>query len=174
MNGFHKGQQLSYSYIMTVCARQDGGQRDPLGVGNQVVLAPRLAPVSGIGPSFPLRQPPGWRRYPPRLETSQSGRLLAVWPETFHEAFAKLQIPDSLEDDASRSSPSHTPSPGATSPRECHSSGRTRCRSVPDGSAGAFGQGSAIVWAWVQAIRVGSISIFHHLPLVSPSASPPH
>ena len=50
-NGFHQGQQLSY--IMTVSARQDGGQRDPLGVGNQVVLAPRLAPVSGIGPSFP-------------------------------------------------------------------------------------------------------------------------
>ncbi len=128
-NGLHQGQQLGH--IVTIGSRQDGGQRDPLGVGNQVVFAPRLAPVGGIGPSFSPRRPPlGWKRYPPRLGTSQSGRLFAVWPATVHEGFARPQLPASLEDAANRSCPSHIPFPWATFPRECRSSGRTRYQSV--------------------------------------------
>ena len=50
-NVLHQGQQLGH--VMTISSRQDGGQGDSLGVGNQVVFAPQLAPVSGIGPSFP-------------------------------------------------------------------------------------------------------------------------
>ncbi len=145
-NGFHQGQQLGH--IMTISSRQDDGQRDSLGVGDQVVFAPRLTPIGRIGPRFSPRRPPlGWRRYPPRLGTSQSGRLLAVWPETVHEGFARPQLPASLEDDANRSCPSHTPSPGAASPKECRSSGRTRYQSAPEGRSGASGQGSAIAWA---------------------------
>jgi hypothetical protein len=113
-------------------------------------------------------------RYPPQLGTSQSGRLLVVWPATVHEGFARPQLPASLEGDANKSCPSHIPSPWATFPRECRSSGRTRYQSAPDGPPRAFGQGIAIAWASVAAARVGSIPIVHHLPVVSPSASPPH
>ena len=37
-NGLHQGQQLGH--IMTISSRQDGSQRDSLGVGDQVVFAP--------------------------------------------------------------------------------------------------------------------------------------
>ncbi len=77
-NGLHQGQQLGH--VMTISSRQDGGQGDSLGVGNQVVFAPQLAPVSRIGPSFSPRRPPlGWGRYPPLLETSRCGPFVVVW-----------------------------------------------------------------------------------------------
>ena len=139
-NGLHQGQQLGH--VMTISSRQDGGQGDSLGVGNQVVFAPRLAPVSRIGAGFSPRRPPlGRWRYPPLLETSRCGPFVAVWPAIVHEASARPRLPASLESAANSSSRNHTPFPGATFPRECRSSGQTGIRSAPDGRAKACGQG---------------------------------
>ena len=172
-NGLHQGQQLGH--VMTISSRQDGGQGDSLGIGNQVVFAPRLAPVSGIRAGFSPRRPPlGRWRYPPLLETSRCGPFVVVWPVIVHEASARPRLPASLEGAANSSSPNRIPFPGATSPKECRSSGQTGFRSAPDGPAKACGQGNATGGASAVAARVGSVAIVHRLPVVSPSASPPH
>ena len=49
-NGCHQGQQLGN--IMTVSAGQNGGQRNPFGIGNHVVLTALFAPVRGVGACF--------------------------------------------------------------------------------------------------------------------------
>src|SRR5918992_2111570 len=172
-NSLHQGQQLDD--IVTVSSRENGGQRNPLSIGNHVVFAPQLAPVGRIGPGFfPHRPPLGWRRYPPRPGTSQSGPLLEVWPAAVREAPARPQLPASLADGANTSCPNRSPFPWATFPRECRSSGQTRCQSAPAGRSRASGQGSAIAWAWAAAARIESVPIVHHQATVSPSASPPH
>ena len=142
-NSCHQRQQLGH--VMAVSSGQNGGQGDSLGVRNHVVLTPRFAPVCGIGSRFsPHRQLLGRTHYPPQLGTNQSGRLLAVWTAKVHEASAKPQLPANHEDDASRSCPSRTPSPGVTSPRECRSSGRTTLRSALAGRSKAFDLDSAL------------------------------
>ncbi len=172
-NGLHQGQQLGH--IMTISSRQDGSQGDSLGVGNQVVFAPRLAPVSGIGPGFsPHRPPLGWRRYPPLLETSRCGPFVVVWRAIVHEASARPRLPASLEGGANSSCPNRIPFPWATFPRGCRSSERTGFRSAPDGSSKACGRGNATGGALAAAARAGSVAIVHRLPMVSPLTSPPH
>lgn len=171
-NGSHQGQQLGH--IMTVCFGQKSGQGESIGVSNQVVLAPRFAPVRGIGSRFfPHRQPLGWTRYPPGLGTNQSGRPLAVWTAEVHEASAKPQPPASHEADASNSCPSRTPSPGVASARGCRSSARTRSQSTLAGRSKAFDLDSVVCEAWALAAKAESVPIIYHLPVAFPSASPP-
>jgi len=171
-NGLHQGQQLGH--VMAVSSGQNDGQGNSPGVRNHVVLASRFAPVRGIGSRFfPHHQPLGRTHYPPQPVTNQSDRLLAVWTAKVHEVSAKSQLPANHEDDASRSCPSRTPSPGVTSPRGCRSSGRTTLRSALAGRSKAFDRDSAVGEAWAAATKVESVPIVHHLPVVSPSASPP-
>ena len=172
-NALHQGQQLSH--VVAISPGQDGGQGDSLGIGNQVVFAPRLAPVSGIRPGFSPHLPLlGWKRYPPLLETSRYGPFAVVWPAILHEASARPPLPASLGDDANNSCPTRIPSPWATSPKECHSSERTGFRSAPDGPAKACDQDNATGGALAVAARAVSVAIAHRLSIVSPSASPPH
>ncbi len=126
-----------------------------------------------LGHVPPRHQPLGWTHYPPQLGTNQSGRLLAVWTAKVHATSAKSQLPANHEDDASRSCPTRTPSPGVTSPRGCRSSGRTTLRSALAGRSKAFDRDSAVCEAWAAATKVESVSIVHYSPVVSPSASPP-
>ena len=171
-NGGHQGQQLGH--IMTVCFSQKGGQGESIGVSNQVVLAPRFAPVRGIGSRFsPHRQRLEWTRYPPGLGTNQSGRPLAVWRAEVHEASAKPQPPASHEDDASSSCPSRIPSLEAASARVCHSSARILFQSALAGRSKVFDLDSVFCEAWVLATTVESVPIIYHLPVAFPSASPP-
>ncbi len=171
-NGGHQGQQLGH--IMTVCFSQKGGQGEPIGVSNQVVLAPRFAPVRGIGSRFsPHRQPLGRTRYPPGLGTNQSGRPLAVWTAEVHEASAKPQPPASHEDDASSSCPSRIPSPVAASARGCRSSARILFQSALAGRSKVFDLDSVVCETWALATKVESVPIIYHLPVAFPSASPP-
>ena len=168
----YQGQQLGH--VMVVSPSQNGGPGNSLGVRNHMVLTPRFAPVRGIGPRFsPHPRPLGRTHYPPQLGTNQSGRPLAVWTAKVHEASAKSQLPANHEDDASRSCPSRTPSPGVTSPRGCRSSGRTTLRSALAGCSKAFALESAVCEAWAAATKVELVPIVHHLPVVFPSASPP-
>ena len=171
-NSCHQRQQLGH--VMAVSLGQNGGQGEPIGVSNQVVLTARFAPVRGIGSRFsPHRPPLGRTRYPPGPGTNQFGQPLAVWTAEVHEASAKPQLPASREADASRSSPSHTPSPGVTSPRGCRSSARTISRSEPAGRSRAFSLDSVACEAWALATKVEPVPIIHHLPVAFPSASPP-
>ena len=126
-NGLHQGEQLGH--VMSVRSGENSRQGNPLGIGNDMMLATQLASVGGIGSGFSPRRPRlGRKRYPPRLGTSQSGRLLAVGPVTIHGASARPQLPASRADGANRSCPSHSPFPGAASPKGCHSSGQTGCQ----------------------------------------------
>jgi hypothetical protein len=172
-NGLNQGQQLGH--VMTVGSRHNSRQGSPIGVSNQVVFAPQLAPVSGIGPGFsPHRPRLGWKRYPPRHGTSQSGPLLAACATTVHEVAARPQLPASLADAANKSCLTHSPSPGAASPKGCRSLERTRRQSGPDDRQVAFGQGNAFVWSWVAAVTVESVPIVHRQLVPSSSASPPN
>ena len=171
-NSCHQRQQLGH--VMAVSFGQNGGQWEPIGVSNQVVLTARLAPVRGIGSCFsPHRQPLGRTRYPPGLETNQSGQPLAVWTAEVHEASAKPQLSPNRYADASRSCPSRIPSPRVASARGCRSSGRTTLRSALAGRSKAFDRDSAVCEASAAATKVESVPIVHHLPVVFPSASPP-
>ena len=172
-NGLHHGQQLGH--VVAISPRQDGGQRDSLGIGNQVMFAPQLASVSGIGPSFSPHLPPlGRRHYPPLLETSLYGPLVVVWPAIVHAASARPRLSASLEGGANNSCLSRIPSPWATFPRECRFSGQTEFQSAPDGPAKACGQGNATGGVLGAAARAVSVAIIHPLSMVSPSTSPPH
>jgi len=165
-NSCHQRQQLGH--VMAVSFGQNGGQGEPIGVSNQVVLTARLAPVRGIGSCFsPHRQPLGRTRYPPGLETNQSGQPLAVWTAEVHEASAKPQLSPNREADASRSCPSRIPSPRVASARGCRSSARTIFQSALAGRSRAFDLDIAIGGAWASATRVGLV-----LPVAFPSASP--
>ncbi len=171
-NSCHQRQQLGH--VMTVSLGQNGGQGEPIGVSNQVVLAPRFAPVRGIGSRFfPHRQPLGRTRYPPGLGTNQSGQPLAVWTAEVHEASPKPQLPANREDDASSSCPSRIPSPGVAFATGCRSSARTIFQSALAGRSRAFGLDTVVCEAWALATKGGSIPIIHHLPVAFPSASPP-
>ena len=170
-NSFHQGQQLGH--IMTISSSQESRQGNPFSVSNHMVFAPQLAPVSGVGAGFFPRHPRReLRRYPLRLVTNQSHPLPLVGPAAIHVVAAKLQPPANLEGGVSRSFPNHIPSPEATSPRECRSSGRTGCQSGLGGRPKACDLGSAGIWAWVVAVRAEPIPIAHHLPVVLPCVSP--
>ena len=171
-NSCHQRQQLGH--VMAVSLGQNGGQGEPIGVSNQVVLTSRFAPVRGIGSCFsPHPQRLEWTRYPPGLGTNQSGRPLAVWTAEVHEASAKPQPPASHEDDASSSCPSRIPSPVAASARGCHSSARIIFQSALAGRSKVFDLDSVVCEAWALATKVESVPIIYHLPVAFPSASPP-
>ena len=171
-NGGHQGQQLGH--VMAVSLGQYGRQGESIGVSNQVVLAPRFAPVRGIGSRFsPHPQRLEWTRYPPGLGTNQSGRPLAVWRAEVHVASAKPQPPASHEDDASSSCPSRIPSPGAASARGSRSSARILFQSALAGRSKVFDLDSVVCETWALATKVVSVPIIYHLPVAFPSASPP-
>lgn len=170
-NSLNQRQQLGH--IVTVGPGQDSCQRDSFSIRNHVMFTPWFTPVCRIGPCFfPRLQPLGWMRYPQWLVTNQSGQLLATWQAAVHEISAKPLPHATLLGDANRSCQSRTPSPEVASPRECHSSGRTGCRSAPCDCPEAFCQDSASVSAW-EAVEVAElVPIIHHLPVVLPSVSP--
>jgi hypothetical protein len=147
-NGGHQGQQLGH--IMTISSSQQSRQGNPLSIGNDMMFTPQLALVRGVGASFFPHHPPlGGKHCPPGPVTNQSHPLLVVGPAAIHAAAARPQLPANSAGDASRSCPSHRPSP-----RECRSSERRGCQSGPVGRPKACDQGSPGVWAWLVAAGV--------------------
>ncbi len=146
----HQGQQLRH--IMPVRPSHNRGQRQPIGIGDPMMLTPGLAAVCGIGAGFsPQRLPHAGRRCPRRHETRPGHRPLAVWTTADDEAAPTRRRHAMPSDDASRSSRNHTPSLGATAPMGCRSSGRIECRSTPCGRQCAYVRESGTVQAWEPA-----------------------
>ena len=152
-HGVHQGQQLGY--VVAIGAGQDDRQRRSIGFGKHMMLAPGLAPVRRIGAGlFPRRPRPALTRCPRKPATSPDLPLPAIWTAAFRGAFPTLPLAASLATGASRSSPSHSPFPGAASPRECRSSIRTECRSGLCGRQGACVPDCGTVGVWVPAAAV--------------------
>ena len=167
----HPWQPLRH--IMPVRPGHNRGQRQPVGIGDPMMLTPGLAAVCGIGAGFFFRPPPhAGRHCPHRRETPPGHRPLAVWTTADDEAAPTRRRHAMPSDDASRSSLNPTPSLGATSPTGCRSSGRIECRSTPCGRQCAYGRGSGIVSAWEPAKGVGPFPRAHHSPMVWTSVPP--
>ena len=149
-HGVHPWQPLRH--IWPVRPGHNRGQRQPVGIGDPMMLTPGLAAVCGIGAGFsPQRLPHAGRRCPRRRETRPGHRPLAVWTTADDEAAPTRRRHAMPSDDASRSSRNPTPSLGATDPMGCRASGRIECRSMPCGHQCAYGQESGTVQAWEPA-----------------------
>ena len=169
-HGVHQRQQLGY--VVTIGAGQDGRQRGPIGFGEHVMLAPRLASVRRIGAGlFPRPPRPAPTRCPHKPGTSPTGPRRAIGTTASHGAFPTLPLAANPAAYANKSSPNRIPSPGAASPKECRSSIRTECRSGPCGRPGACVPDceTAGVWGWAAAV-VRSPTV-RRLPKVSPSGT---
>ena len=167
----HQGQQLGH--VMAVGSGQSGRQRHPVAFGDHVMLAPRLAAIRRIGAGFsPRLQPPAPTHCPHRPGTSPVRPRPAIGTAGSHGAFATPRLPANPAAGASRSSPTRSPSPGATSPKECRSSVRRECRSGPSGRLCAGVQGTGTAWAVPVAAVAGLFPIARRSPVVSPSRSP--
>ena len=164
-HGVHPWQPLRH--IWPVRPGHNRGQRQPVGIGDPMMLTPGLAAVCGIGAGFsPQRLPHAGRRCPRRHETRPGHRPLAVWTTADDEAAPTRLLHATPSDDASRSSLNPTPSLGATSPTGCRSSGQIECRSTPCGRQCAYGQESGIVSAWEPAKGGGPFPRGHRSPMV--------
>ena len=121
-HGVHQGQSAwGGRHIVAIGAGQDGRQQRSLGVGEHVMLAPRLAPVRRMGTGlFPHRPRPAPTRCPRKPATSPAGPRRAIWTTAFHGAFPTLPPAANPAADASRSSPNRIPSPGAVRHRRIH------------------------------------------------------
>ncbi len=104
----HQWQHLSH--VVTVGSGQNCRQRSPIGVGDHLMLTPRLPAIRRIGARFsPRLQPPGPTHCPHRHGTSPYRQPLAVWTTGVHGDSATLRLHAILSDGASRSSPIHIP-----------------------------------------------------------------
>ncbi len=167
----HQGQQRGC--VVAVGAGQDGRQRGSVGIGEQVMLTPGLAPVRGIGAGFFPRRPlPAPTRCPHKPGTSPSHGPPAIWTAGFHGGAATLRRLATLAADASRSSRNRSPFPGAAAPRECRFSVLTECRSRLSGRQRACVRGSGTAGVWERAATAAPLPTTHHLPATLPSASP--
>ncbi len=161
----HPWQPLRH--IWPVRPGHNRGQRQPVGIGDPMMLTPGLAAVCGIGAGFsPQRLPHAGRRCPRRRETRPGHRPLAVWTTADDEAAPTRRRHAMPSDDASRSSRNHTPSLGATAPTGCRSSGRIECRSTPCGRQCAYVRESGTVQAWEPAKGGGPFPRVHRSPMV--------
>ena len=169
-------QRQQLGYIVAIGPGQDGRQGCSVGLGEHVMLAPGLAPVRGIGAGlFPRRPQPAPTRCPRKPGTSPGGPPRAVGTAASRGAFATLRLAASPAADASRSSQSRSPSPGAASPRECRSSIRTECPSGLSGHQGrlrpglrnrrGLGAGSSGCMISHSSSLTKGLAIEHHLPL---------
>lgn len=128
-NRRHQWQKLRA--IMPVRACQPCRQRNPLGICHEMMFRARLAAVRRIGAGFfPHRPRRGRCDYPQWRGTNRCARRRAVWPIRPHAGAARRQPHANPADGASRSCRSHSPSPGATAPREGQTSGQRQYRSM--------------------------------------------
>ena len=171
-HGIHQGQQLGY--VVAIGSGHDGRKWRSLGLGEHVMLAPRLAPVRRIGTRlFPRPPRLAPTRCPRKPATSPGSPRRAIGTTAFHGALPTRPLPANPAAGASRSSPSRIPSPGAAFPRECRSSTRTECRSGLCGRPGTCVPdcGTAAVWGWAAAVVRSPTA--RRLPKVSPSGRAP-
>ena len=146
-NRINQRQQLRNVVLVRCC--QNRRERDPVGVGDEMMLAARLAPVHGTGTGFfPHHRPREQKRCQRPPATSRSCPRRATWQAAWR-ATSPTRLPAAnLEDVANMSCPNHIPSPGAASPTEYRSSARTGCRSAPFGSRSASDRGIDNAAAW--------------------------
>lgn len=152
-NPINQGEELCD--IVSVGFSQNRDQRDALSIGNQVVLAAGLSPVSRIRTGFfpHLRQPESKRNQ--RLHgTSQFGPLFVIDQGVHGESCPILPLDSNPVAASSKSFRSRSPSLGASIPRESLFSGRTGCRSTPFCFQRVCGPDTACALASVGEARV--------------------
>lgn len=146
-----------------------GGERDTGGVGDQVVLAARPAPVngasSGLGASFNARM---WEPSTAAREKSRAFALRA-WRGGPRAVGARLRPRSTRPGGASRSCPSRSQVPAACVPRRSRCAARTGCPGTPAGpdAACARGAGSG-AQPWAAAARSLPITEPYRRPSLAP------
>jgi hypothetical protein len=164
-DSLQQGQQLGH--IVPMRAGHQRRQGNALGIREHMMLTAALPAIGGTGTGFfPHRRPPGDSDYPRRRETNRSGRRRGAWPGAWHGAVAIPPCGANHVSAASRSSRSHSPSPGGASPGACRTSGR---RAYPftwlDSRLAA---GHPVVWAAQRVTAAQATPTVHRVQVVWP------
>ncbi len=158
--------------VVAVPAGQGGGKRDAGGIGDQMMLAARPAPVdrasSRLGP--PLKPGCGSRRRLPGRSPGRSRRGVRRAGPRAAEATPRPR--STRPGGASTSCPSRSRVPAAGVPRRSRCAAQTGCPGTPVGPDAACVPGAEFgAQPWATAVRP-SPTTRHQLPTAS--AEPPH
>jgi hypothetical protein len=137
-DGLDQGHELGD--VVALAAGQRHRQRDPVRLGDHVVLRARRARSTGLGPVLGRPSAPahGSCQSPPA--TSPAPPRRSAPPGAPRATAARPPPGASLAAAASRSSRTRTQAPAARTPTGSRYRGRTRCRTSPCGHPAACGQ----------------------------------
>jgi hypothetical protein len=130
-NAFYERQQLRHVVPVRRCEARDN--RNPVGVGKNVMLRPGLTAIGRVRSSFSPRAARGWKNCRPGHAPNRVGPAGAIRRAGRHGAGATPQRVASAPDATSRSCAIHSPFPWAASATGGRSATRRGCRLTPRG-----------------------------------------